>query len=46
MLIGSSDFYAVAIPNKEITGVYRNEILGKLDAIIPQSTAVNANLKL
>lgn len=39
MLIGSNDFYAVAIPNKEITGVYRNEILGKLEAIIPQSTA-------
>lgn len=39
MLIGSSDFYAVAIPNKEITGVYRSEILGKLETIIPQSTA-------
>ena len=39
MLIGSSDFYAVAIPNKEITGVYRSEILGKLETIIRQSTA-------
>lgn len=39
MLIGSSDFYAVAIPNKEITGVYRNEILGKLKSIISQPTA-------
>ena len=39
MLIGSSDFYAVAIPNKEISGVYRNEILGKLESIIPQPTA-------
>lgn len=39
MLIGSSDFYAVAIPNKEITGVYRSEILGKLETMIPQSTA-------
>lgn len=39
MLIGSSDFYALAIPNKEITGVYRHEILGKLERMIPQSTA-------
>lgn len=39
MLIGSSEFYAVAIPNKEIAGVYRSEILGKLEPIIPQSTA-------
>lgn len=39
MLIGSSDFYAVAIPNKEITGVYRSEILGKLENVIPQSIA-------
>jgi len=39
ILIGSSDFYAVAIPNREITGVYRSEILGKLENIIPQSTA-------
>lgn len=39
ILIGSSDFYAVAVPNKEITGVYRSEILGKLENIIPQSTA-------
>ena len=39
MLIGSNDFYSVAIPNKEITGVYRSEILGKLESFIPQTTA-------
>lgn len=39
MLLGSNEFYKVAIPNKEIMGVYRNEILGKLEPIIPQSTA-------
>ena len=39
MLIGSSDFYSVAIPNKEILGVYRNEILNKLEEIVPQATA-------
>jgi len=39
MLIGSSDFYAVAIPNKEIAGVYRSEILGKLEPIISQPNA-------
>ena len=39
MLIGGSDFYAVAIPNKEISGVYRTEILEKLEPLIPQSTA-------
>ena len=39
MLIGSSEFYRVAIPNKEIAGVYRNEILEKLESIIPQPTA-------
>lgn len=39
MLIGSSDFYAVAIPNKEIAGVYRSEILGKLENVLPQSIA-------
>ncbi len=44
MLIGSNDFYAVAIPNKEIAGVYRNEILGKLENIIPQSTASKIQL--
>ncbi len=44
MLIGSSEFYAVAIPNKEITGVYRSEILGKLEDIIPQSTASGIQL--
>lgn len=37
MLIGSNDFYALAIPNKEIAGVYRNEILRKLEGIIPQA---------
>ena len=37
ILIGSNDFYALAIPNKEIAGVYRNEILRKLETIIPQS---------
>lgn len=30
----------VALPNKEITYVYNKEILQKLDAVIPQSTAV------
>lgn len=44
MLIGSNDFYAVAIPNKEIAGVYRNEILGKLENIIPQSIASKIQL--
>lgn len=44
MLIGSNDFYAVAIPNKEISGVYRNEILGKLENIIPQSVASKIQL--
>lgn len=44
MLIGSSDFYAVAIPNKEITGVYRNEILWKLEPIIPQPIATAIQL--
>lgn len=39
MLIGNSEFYAVAIPNKEIAGVYRNEILEKLEPIIPQPIA-------
>lgn len=39
MLIGSNDFYAVAIPNKEIAGVYRNEILEKLEPLIPQQVA-------
>jgi len=39
ILVGSNEFYSVAIPNKEILGVYRNEILGKLEPIIPQSTA-------
>lgn len=39
MLVGSSEFYAVAIPNKEIAGVYRSEILGKLEPIISQPTA-------
>lgn len=39
LLIGGSDFYAVAIPNKEIMGVYNNEILNKLVDIIPESTA-------
>ncbi|MCI9142766.1 MAG: AAA family ATPase [Lachnospiraceae bacterium] len=39
MLIGSSDFYTVTIPNKEIAGVYRSEILEKLEAMIPQPTA-------
>ena len=37
ILIGSNDFYALAIPNKEIAGVYRNEILRKLETIVPQS---------
>lgn len=39
MLIGSSEFYTVAIPNREIAGVYRSEILSKLEPIIPQTTA-------
>lgn len=46
MLIGSSDFYAVAIPNKEITGVYRSEILGKLEKVIPQSIASAVQLSV
>ena len=39
MLIGSDEFYSVAIPNLEIKGVYRSEILEKLEPMIPQSTA-------
>ncbi len=38
----SGDFMCeVALPNKEITYVYNKEILGKLDNIIPQSTAIS-----
>ncbi len=37
----SSDYMCeVAIPNKEISFVYRKEILSKLDNIIPPSTAI------
>ena len=37
---GSDYMCEVAIPNKEISFVYSKEILAKLNAIIPQSTAI------
>lgn len=46
MLIGNSDFYSLAIPNKEIAGVYRSEILGKLEDFIPQPTATAIQLAI
>lgn len=46
MLIGSSEFYTVAIPNREIAGVYRSEILSKLEPIIPQTAASAVQLAI
>lgn len=46
MLIGDSDFYALAIPNREIRGVYRKEVLEKLEDILPQSVAFAVQLAL
>lgn len=46
MLIGDGDFYALAIPNKEIRGVYRKEVLEKLENILPQSAAFTVQLAL
>ena len=46
MLIGDGDFYALAIPNREIRGVYRKEILEKLENILPGSVANEVQLAL
>lgn len=37
ILIGISEFYTVAIPNREIAWVYRSQILSKLEPLIPQA---------
>lgn len=46
MLMGSGEFYSLAIPNKEIAVVYRNEILNKLEAFIPPSAATEVQLSI
>ena len=37
---GDSVYCKVAIPNKEISYVYEKEVLGKLENIVPQSSAI------
>ena len=37
---GDSIYCKVAIPNKEISYVYEKEVLGKLENIVPQSSAI------